>query len=207
MTVLARTIAGRRVTASCEASRVPLADDVLTTIERIASRDPLRGGMRVRFGWSMLTLREEPDGGLTVCEPDFAGDPLRATRAGIDTTLDVAARQVAFARLAGITAADAWFDQFLIAARGALASPRLRLTRRRPAAEDDSGWMAWAEGFDPPDDPDAHEALRTYRLLSLRPAAVAVLVAPPDFSVLLEGDQVASVIDSRGQRVSLPPES
>ena len=201
MTLVTRTIAGRTVTASCEPPRAPLAEDVLTTLERIASSDPLRDGMRVRFGWSMLTLREDAGGALTVCEPDFDGDPLLEIRPVIDTTLQVTARQVAFARGVGITAADASFDEYVVTSRGALASPRLRLERRPPEADDDSGWVASAEGSDPPDDPDALDAVRSYRLLSVRPAALGVLVAPTGFLVILDGDQLISVIDSRGERL------
>jgi hypothetical protein len=197
MITVRRRIGDRTVAARCDPSRAALAEDALTVLERIATRDPLRAGMTVRFGWSLLELQDDAGGGWVVCEPDFDRDPLRDRRPHIDATLDISGRQASFARLAGLAPVDAWFDQYLVVAPGALDAPRLRMARWRPESNEDTGWTLSAADAPAPD-PEALEAVRSYRLIRLRPGALAPLVAPYGFAVVLEGDRVKSVAPALG---------
>jgi hypothetical protein len=74
-------------------SQEALVLDVLTCLRKLRQRSELRSSMKIRFGWSVLTLRDDRDGGLIVCEPDFASHPLHEIRPQFGTTLDVLARQ------------------------------------------------------------------------------------------------------------------
>jgi hypothetical protein len=200
LTRVTRTIAGRQVTAVCAPSQEAMARDVLATLARLARSDAPRDGMRVRFGWSVLTLRDAEDGGLIVCEPDFDGDPLRDTRPQLVTTLDVLAGQTAFARQVGVVPEDIGFEQFVVVGRGALAANALHLFRDTPSAEDDSGWSITAAiAPPPPDSADDFDATYVYQFLRLRPAVLPVLILPTGFAVMLDGDRITAVIDADGR--------
>jgi hypothetical protein len=197
VTGVTRVIGGRKMTAGCAAERQRLAEDLLTAIERASKRTGIREGMRIRFGWSVLTL--EPEGeGLIVCEPDFDGDPLRAVRPGVDTTLDVTARQAALLKRVGVEPVDTTFDQMVIVARRAFDGETLQLFRTQPSGND-SGWsISSGDAQSPSDNPDDYEAVHSYTLLRHRPEALAVLPLPPEFGVVIEGPTIAAVLDPQG---------
>jgi hypothetical protein len=204
MISVTRIIAETRTAVKCLPHQAALAEDVLTTLERIGAQKPVAAGTRVRFGWSLLTLREDADG-LIVCEPDFSGDPFQDLRPDLSTTLDVLANQTVFVRRVGVVPADVTFDQYLVVARGSLESNVVQLFRSTPSTIDDSGWsISAADNTAPIDDPDSFEAIRSYQLLSLRPAVLPVLVLPPEFAAVMDGDVVTAVFDAQG-RERLPP--
>jgi len=199
-TTFSRTIGGRSVALACATARRPLAEDVLATLARIARADPLRAGMKVRFGWSILTLRED-GGGLVVCEPDFAGDPLHELRPQVDTTLDVLARQAALVRRVGATPVDAGFEQFVVVARGALESATLQLFRSPPERDHDSGWtISSPEQPGSAQDADAFDALRVFTLLARRPVVLSALALPPGYAAIIDGDAISAVFDADGRQ-------
>jgi hypothetical protein len=189
-------IGGRTVTAACAPGQEPLARDVLTLVERLAAASGIRAGMKIRFGWSLLTLRDEPGGGLTVCEPDFGGDPLRDFRPRLDTTLVVAAEQAALARRVSVKPVDATFDQVVLVSGGALASTSVRMLRATPA-DADSGWTVVADGTSR--DSGEPEVLRVYRFLELGRALMPAFALPPGMAVVVEQDRIVSVIDDGGR--------
>lgn len=196
-----RTISGQTVTLDCDPTFAPLADDVLDTLARIARETgPPFNGMRIRFGWSVITLREHAEGGLLVCEPDFESDPLRQVRPELNTTLRVLAEQTLLLRRVGEQPLDVGFDQFVVAARGALAAPSLQLKRSSSLEPEDSGWyLADATDTGPPQDPDLLEAIRIFMLLRVRPSVMRALALPTGYSVLLQRENIAGVWDSTGR--------
>jgi hypothetical protein len=178
-----------------------MAEHVLDTLEQLARREPMRAGLRVRFGWSQLTLIGTDGGDLTVCEPDFDRDPLRDTRPRLETTLDVIAAQATFVRHTGLAPVDVFFDQYLVVARGALAASAVQLYRDPAARADDSGWSVTAQGSPPAEDAaDAWDGARVFTLLRSRPSLLRVLALPPGCVVVLEGDRVTDVLDSGGRK-------
>lgn len=193
-----RRLAGRTVTASCAPGQEPLAADLLTVLERIGDHSGLSAGLRIRFGWSVLTLREESDGALTVCEPDVGGDPLTEIRPRIDTTLAVLAEQTRVARRVGITPVDVGIEQFVIVAHGALGSSALRLVRSAPDGED-SGWTLTADGLPLSENEDDYDATRVYMFLQLRRIVLSVLILPPGFTVVIRGDEIGGIFDESGR--------
>jgi hypothetical protein len=198
MTRVARSIAGRTIAVICESGQEALTQDLITTIERMSQGAP-RAGMRIRFGWSVLTLREADDGGLIVCEPDFDGDALRETRPRVDVTLDVVARQAALIRRLGVEPVDVGFDQLIVAARGAFTSRTLLMFRASPSG-DDSGWsLTIPEDQDRAAAPDNFEAVRAYTLLRGYPEALTVLPLPPGFAVVIEDRRISVILDENGR--------
>jgi hypothetical protein len=193
MTV-SRQIGETRVEAECEEALKSLAEDVLSTFERLAAQSPLRAGMRVRFGWSMLTLESSPPGGLIVCEPDFERDALRETRPVVNDSLEIAAKQTAFARAVGVTPLDVYFDQYVVLERDALVAHSIRLLRSQASSFDDSGWsISPAEHLEEPREEDLG-AIRLYELLRRRRSIFPALILPTDLIVLVNGDRIASVL-------------
>lgn len=203
MIIISRMIEETRVSIVCLPPQEALAEDVLTTLERIAAREPLCPGTRIRFGWSVLTLREENDGGLIVCEPDFANNPLRDVRPELSTTLDILAQQTAFARRVGVVPVDVTFDQYIIVSRGSLASDVLHLLRLTSSGADDSGWSISSGDQElSPDNPENFDPKRVYELLALRPAVLPVLILPPGFAAVLDRDDtVSAVFDTEGNEL------
>ncbi|HEX6322869.1 MAG TPA: hypothetical protein VFZ36_04015 [Vicinamibacterales bacterium] len=175
-----------------------MAEDVLATIERLAAAKPLRPGLRIRFGWSMLTLREM-NGEWILCEPDFDGDPLNDVRPDISTTLDVVSRQTAFARRVGVRPVDATFDQFILIGRGAWDAHDIQLFRDESRDADDSGWSLAPANAPSAGDRDAeYDAVRTFDALRKRPSILPVLVLPPGYAVTMAGDKVGFILDPDG---------
>src|SRR5262245_37454222 len=198
---LTRAIGAAPVTAVCAPWQEALAGDVLTTLERIAPQDPMRPGLKVRFGWSLLTLQAAAGGGLVICEPDFDRDPLRDTRPRLDTTLEVLARQAALVRRVGVVPVDTGFEQFVMVVREALSSTVLNLSRGTPAEEDDSGWtLSSPDHPGDPDDPDAFDALRAFLFLRRRPIVWAALALPAGYTVAIEAERITAVFDPAGRR-------
>lgn len=176
-----------------------MAEQVLDVIARLEGRPPVRAGLRVRFGWSMITLVES-GGELAVCEPDFGGDPLRDVRPGLETTLDIAAEQAALVRRLGVSPIDACFDQFVVVAKGALAAAALQLYRDPEARGDDSGWSITPMGAGPAvEDAATYDAVRVHALLRAHPRVLTALGLPPGFVVTIEGDRIARVFDDEGR--------
>jgi len=194
MTRIQREIDGRLICADVNPDQELIVRTVFFKLQEIARRDPLRAGMRIRFGWTLFTLEADGDA-LVVCEPDFDGDPLTATRPSIATSLDVIAKQAAFARAQGVVPVDVTFDQVVIARRGAITSPDIQAFREDPDPPDDSGWSISLAGTSKAsDDPDDYETIPTYRLFSLRPTLLPGLVLPPGYGLFLEGNRISQVL-------------
>ncbi len=72
MITISRQIGATRLTISCAPTQEKQAESVLATFEQLAAKAPLHAGTRIRFGWSLLTLRDADLGTVAVCEPDFS---------------------------------------------------------------------------------------------------------------------------------------
>ena len=199
MAVETRRIGDWDVTARCAPGQEPLARDVLETLARLAAREALRDGLRVRFGWSLLTLREQAPGTLTVCEPDFAGDPLRAVRPGVETTLDVLRRQAALLRRVGAPPADVRFDQSVIVRRGAFDRGDVQLLREAPVGSDDSGWRVVRVDLPHSRAAEDFELMLVSSLLASCPAALAGLALPTGYAVSVSSGRIVAVMDPQGE--------
>lgn len=203
--IVERIIGNRRVYAECADAHSRMAANVLDVFERLhAAAPPLADGTRVRFGWSLLRLEGDGGGGLRVTEPDFVRWPERRWSTNIDTTLSVQAGQVGLLRRLDVDGVDAYFDQAIILARGALARPDIFMRRTPSASPEDSGWMLATL-----DDPEALardenvEGVLIAGLVSRRPTLLRALALPPGFVALFSGEELVKVFDASG-RVLFP---
>jgi hypothetical protein len=195
-----REVDGRALIAICAAGQEPLARDLLESWARLAARSPLTAGVRLRFGWSTLTLRDDAAGGLLICEPDFDGRAEADVRPSVAATLAIVLQQVTLARRVGAVPADTAFDDDVIVRRGALDGTQVDLYREEPEPGD-SGWRVLRLDA-PSTNPSDFEALPAHRLLQLRPALVPVLALPSGYGVRLIVDRIAHVFDTAGRDVA-----
>jgi len=206
--IVERGIQNYRVRAECADLYSRMAANVLDVFEGLpASGTPLAPGTQIRFGWSLLRLAQEGGDALRVTEPDFPRWPERHWSPTIDHTLKVLAEQTGLLRRLGVDGVDAFFDQAIIAAPGALAQPDIFLRRTSSVSPADSGWLLATL-----DDPEALtrddglESVLIAGLVAHRPALLQALTLPPGFIVLFSGDALEKVFDGAG-RVRLPPDA
>ncbi|HTX91841.1 MAG TPA: hypothetical protein VMC09_11570 [Anaerolineales bacterium] len=197
---ITHVIAGQPVTVHCIAGQGALAADVFETLAKLSQTEPLRAGLKIRFGWSSLTLCEGVQAGLTVCEPDFDGNPFEQNRPSLGVTLGVLAEQAAILKRVSVDPVEVTFDQFIVLRKEALSSTTIVLSRGPSTSADDSGWS-----IDCPDQPSGpereedYEAKRVYELLKTRPAILPVLILPVGYLVEFQGNLITEVLDETGQ--------
>ncbi|GAB4070284.1 hypothetical protein GCM10028777_35000 [Angustibacter speluncae] len=157
---------------------------------------PLHPGAVLRFGWSVLVLRREPDGRLQVCEPDFARDPGADLRPEISTTLRVqAATRDLMAYLDVVDPVPVAYDQTVRVLGDVLDEPVLHLVRNVPEGTS-SGWFVTGPatpGVDALADP---VPVPVHRLLVHRPTVIPALALPVGSVLTVQGDRLDQVLDS-----------
>jgi hypothetical protein len=138
--IFTRSIDSQTIIIECDEALEPAAGDVLKMFADLAAAGTrLREGLRVRFGWSMLTLRVEDDR-LRVCEPLFSGDPRSELNPKLTITLSVIAEQVKWLHRVQEKGTDVVFDQRLVHTGAALEADEIFALRGESASEIDSGW-------------------------------------------------------------------
>jgi hypothetical protein len=198
--IVRRRIDSKLLSVECGAALEPAAKDVLDSFEDLArSGTQLRDGARLRFGFSLLTLRAE-DRELRVCEPDFSGDALHSLRPTLDTTLSIIAGQVRWLGRTGERGADVFFDQQAVFAADAWSAPEIFALRTASVSEEDSGWSIApvpAEGEEI--DKSRLSAIPIYRLVEDHPGLVSIMAFPEGYLVRLRGDEVVEISDPTGR--------
>lgn len=205
--IVERNIRNRRVRAECAEAYSRLAAHVLDVFERLsASGTSLTHGTQIRFGWSLLRLVEEGDA-LRIMEPDFVRWPEQHWSPTIDITLKILIEQTSLLHRLGVDGMDAFFDQAIIAAPGALAQPNIFLRRTSSISSEDSGWLlATLEDPEALASDDGLESVLIASLLGHRPALLQALTLPTGFIVLFSSDALEKVFDASG-RVRFPPDA
>ena len=197
--IIKREIHGHRIVAECSESNSRTAASVLDTFMRLAaSGTPIRVGTQIRFGWSLLRLADDR-GALRVTEPDFARWPEPHWVPTIDVTLNTLAVQTQLLHRLKVDGEDVFFDQSIIAARGAVEQPNIFLRHGSSIAAEDSGWVLGT--LDDPEALSRGEDLEAVSIASLvvhRPGLLQVLTLPSDFVVLFSGDLVEQIYDADG---------
>jgi len=192
--IFERVIASQRIVAECVASLAPAVGDIFKTFADLSqSGKPLHAGLSVRFGWSRLTLAEDP-AGLRICEPRFSGDPLHDLNPALDTTINVLVSQVAVLRRVRERGEDVFFDQQILLAPGALTAPEIFSLRVERTSEADSGWSiapvpAPGQGIDTSN----LAAAPIYRLVGSQAGLLSILTLPQGYLVRLRRGEVVEV--------------
>ncbi len=199
--ICSRTIKSSRIFLECDPSFEPAAGDIFDTLAGLAgSGAALEDGFRMRFGWSLLTLRSEPDG-LRVCEPRFEGsDPRTELNPTLDITLRVLVDQLRWLRRVGEQGTDIFFDQNVIVTHEAAASSDLFALRGESTSPTDSGWSVAPV-------PQPGGMIETSRLSAVpicslvdaRFGLLSVLALPKGYLVRLQDDKVVEITDPGGK--------
>jgi hypothetical protein len=198
--IFARTIGVKHIVLECAASFEPAAGDIFKTFADLArSGKPLRAGLSIRFGWSLLTLAEEPEG-LRICEPRFSGDPFHELNPTLDTTIGVLVAQVQWLRLVGERGADVFFDQQILLAPNALLAPDVFALRGERTSEADSGWSISPVPAQGQDIDTSHlTASPVYRLVNSHLGLMSILTLPQGYLVRLRrGEGIEEVVEIDG---------
>ncbi len=192
--IVTRTIADQTVLVECETVFEPAARDVLRTLQDLAnSGTPMREGLRIRFGWSLLTLRSD-NAGLRVCEPLFTGDPDNALNPILNTTLGVLAAQVQWLHRLREQGSDVRFDQQIVLADDALTSADIFAVREEAKSAVDSGWsIAPVPAAGGEIDMSGLQAVPIHRLVKARPGLLPILTLPAGYLVRLRENEVIEI--------------
>lgn len=191
----------------CSETHARMAANVLDVFEGYASSGkPLESGTRIRFGWSLMHLIEE-GGALRVTEPAFDVWPDQRWNPNIDATLSVLAGQASLLHRLGVEGQDAYFDQFIIAAKGALSQPKVFLRRVPTRAPEDSGWLLGA--LDDPEALNRDDNLESVVIANLtvrRCELLKVTALPSGFIAIFSSESLEQILDSAG-RARFPVDS
>lgn len=179
------------------------ANSVQALIDRLRRLNnegvPLRAGSRIRYGWSILTLRAE-GGSMRLCEPDFDADPVQQIRSTLDTTLAVVEQQTTALHRSGLTGMNVLFSEDVFVRNRALEAPNQFLKRQVPAGDADSGWyIGNLERIGTGEPDDTYEIIQVFQLLRRRPAILQALLLPIGYVVVVRNDAIAEVLDNDGK--------
>jgi hypothetical protein len=205
---ITRELRGLLLVVYCDADLAEQANSLLRMIEDADEHvGGLRDGTVIEFGWAPLRLRAENEE-LVVCEPDYAGD-VNQFVPSVSRTLRVVAEQTPLPNALGVAGVPAKYDQGVVLKRGVLALRRIYLHRREPVSDLDSGWyIGPADDIGEPPDSSQLDAIHVYRLVNVRPALLRVMALPPEYMVVLDGDEIEAVVDPSNRRVwPVSPES
>lgn len=160
----------------------------------ITERNEDRTSFTVELGWAVFRLSGD-NRELTVMEPDFSGDALKEWRPEVTTSLSVLAQQSDALRRFRVDGKACRFDDKIIYSEGCLEEPNVYLERIGGVRPGDSGWYVG------PVDGDQGRlvASYTFELLKLRPPLLSVLLLPPGFLVVFNGDDLAAVLNENEQ--------
>lgn len=198
--IIQRTVGDQRLRADCAPAQAPRARAVLDVFaDAREAGTTLRPGTSVRFGWAFFRLTLDGDS-LLVEEPRFDTWPSESWNPRIDTSLTVVAAQASLLRHLDVDGQDAFFDQYLTVAAGALSRPGIFLRRGDSLSEEDSGWLVGDL-----DDPEALtrggelEVVPSAHLVGRRPSLLPTLALPTGFAAILSGDTLEQVLDAAGR--------
>jgi hypothetical protein len=197
--IVKRIIDREVVLVECAPEFEAAAADVLETLAGLSgSGKPLRDGLRVRFGWSLLTLRTDAEG-LRVCEPSFGQDEGADLDPKLNTTLAVLTEQVKWLRRLRVDGTDAYFDQNIIMTESALSAVDIFALRGEATTEADSGWsVAPVPAAGGEVDTSALRAVSIGSLVVVRPGLLPIITLPVGFLVRLNDNRVTEMTSPNG---------
>jgi hypothetical protein len=199
MTTHSLQVGGQTLVARCDDAFAQQAESVIALFKRLHEEGRvLRDGFRVRFGWSLLTLRGHGSQ-LIVCEPDFSSDPLTNVREDITVTLSVLVQQSSVLNRLGVEGEDASFRYKLVISKGVLNIPHIYLERKESTTEDDSGW--YIGPVEDPEEEPGYESLYVYQLLDSRPQLLQVLTLPRGYLAVFNGVEIEAILNESEENV------
>ena len=188
------------ISVKCSDSQAQQSEWLIKLLGQLHSQGvPIDDGKVIEFGWSMLILKRQPNGILSVEEPNFSGDPWKETRDDISCTLAVQHAQNIFSEKIQAQIQPASFQDKIIISRGCLETSRVFLERNPDSPAGDSGW--YIGPYETEQNPEELEALYIYELLKRRPSLMPVLGLPSGFLVVFRGDEIEAVLNEKNENL------
>jgi hypothetical protein len=180
-------IADSTVALRCDASCQEHGEWVLASLaERAESGWTPRGGLRIEFGWSVLSLIGQ-NNTYVVHEPDFDNDPTSWVRDEVTTSLLVQADMLGIAAAVDVEPVFPNFADRVLVKEGWLEAHKVSLFRGIDPRLAESKWMI---NHDDADEATPTDTIRVFELLKLRRSLLSALALPPGYLAVFEGDQM-----------------
>lgn len=196
-----REIGSLTITLSCEDTFGAQAELLLDTLVELDQKPALQSGTTIQFGWSLLSLQGN-EHELSVCEPNFDGDPFHEFNRNLDNTLRVLTAQATLMNYLEVEGVDVSFQENIVFAKGCLKKERIYLERQPVETTNDSGWYVGdVERKDPVLDVDELDTLHVYQLLKERPSLMQVLNLPTGYLVAFNGDSIEAIFNEDEQNI------
>ncbi|QGJ70648.1 Hypothetical protein PBC10988_23460 [Planctomycetales bacterium 10988] len=183
-------IGEKTVAIHCQEDLGPFAEGLLAYLKEtfMGHSDQLNDGYKIQFGWTLLKLQQQK-GDLVLFEPNYQSDPFTEWRNEISTSLAVAAQQNEILKQTEAEGVPALFQDKIVMAQGSVDEEKIYLYRSKAPSEGDSGWYIAPVEMDEGEEPE-YEAMFVFELLQRRPALLKVLLLPPGYMVVFQGDQI-----------------
>jgi hypothetical protein len=204
MITLKSNQASKPIEVRCEEKLREQGQWLADTIAEFEARGrSLDDGAAVDIGWTTFVLRQQPDGSLRACEPDYGADPFKSLRPEVTTSLIILAGQIDLARAINVTPVPCRFDQTLIVRKGVLDEARVFANRRAPNGADSGWYLGPVPQGSPAEPPKAEdlEELRLYQLLARRPNILYALALPAGYTVQWNGLNIEALGDPAGRNL------
>jgi hypothetical protein len=185
------------ITAKFQPEYAGEADHLLKTVAAsIGISASAADGMKVRVGWSILTIRQRVQE-LFLYEPDFSGDVHKETREDLSTTLRVNAAQARLSRmLPGVKLIGCTCFDTIQVPEGVFSHRKLFMRRIKAPIHSESG--LYISPTDPLEalkakEPEETRNRESYLLLKERFAVLQVLGLPPEYVAEFDGNEVVVI--------------
>jgi hypothetical protein len=183
--------------ATCAKEYDTLVEDLFGLIQQsVAKGAVLRDGVRIPFGWTVLSVRGAR-GDLALWEPDFDADPAAGLRENLDFSLAGYRRQQHLIAAIGL---DHWrplaYSQDVFVERGALDDEQV-IARRMSDPQGEDGWFVFRIHAGRPKPMldistvgDQFGTVPVWHLAGLYPALFEMLALPVGYTVRVTGGAI-----------------
>ena len=177
------------------------AESLLDTAAGLAERPPgLEDGVTISYGWAMLTVRHRGQDRI-LCEPAFSRHPTLQLAYDITFSLQTLVMHDMLTAIVNVEPSACLCMDLVAVQRGALAEPRVVMTRIAERDDGVSGWVigpSSAEGIERMLEDEDYVMVPSALLATERPHLIKALLMPPAHVVTFEGHAVTSIRDERG---------
>jgi hypothetical protein len=191
---------------TCAEEFNPLVEDLFGLIQQsVAKGAILRDGVRIPFGWIVLTVRGKA-GKLALWEPDFDTDPAAELRENLDFSLAGYRRQQQLIAAVGL---DHWrplpYNGDVFVERGAFEDDQV-IARRMSDPQGEEGWFVFRihagrpkPALDITTVGEQFGKVPVWHLAGIRPALFDMLALPVGFTVRVTGGAIDLVQNPDGE--------
>ena len=161
--------------------------------------DNLPDGYKIQIGWSIFTLKNNPDHSKSIFAPDYIHDPIHQVIDDLTLAIQIQEKQFGFLQSFHIEGEATVFYSRIVCAKNVLSADKIYLHRTEKSDKYDSGWYIGYVNAAAPPTPNELESIYAFELLYQKPSLVKFLALPTDWIVIIENDAVTAVVDSDNQ--------